>query len=283
MFKKQTKSLSVPENLPALLPVNELFIISWATYRAKIKVLIYAALFGLLPSLFVAILLAVITAIFSSQPNFIVIKNSLVILMAMPLLYVSLRINIAIYLIVSKNIASVKKAWATAGKYFWNYSLTLFWTGLLIMLLMFFFIVPGFIFFVFYSMVLWVFFMENYYGYTAIKRSRELVTGYWGSVSLRWLALLVPLFILAILDSIISNTAINNFISSVVDFFFGLFAIIYTYYLYKDLRKIKGTSTLEQQAYAPWVYVAITLALLVLFIALYLLVVFGPAGARLAT
>lgn len=282
MFKKQKKSLSMADKLTPLLPINELFIISWATYRAKMKVLIYTTLFGILPSLLVAILMAVVTATFATNANYTVINNSLFILMAMPLIYISLRINIAIYLMISKNIENVKSAWQSAGKYFWNYSLTLFWTGLLIMLLMFFFIVPGFIFLVFYCMVLWVFFMENYHGYTAIKRSKELVTGYWSAVALRLLALLVPLFIMSILTSVIKNLAIQNFISSIVDFFFGLFAIIYTYHLYKNLREIKGPSKLKQQNYAPWVYVAITMAYIVLFMAIYLVVVFGPLGANQA-
>jgi hypothetical protein len=282
MFKKTKKSSSVPEKLTPLLPVNELFIISWATYKEKIKTLVYITLFGFLPSLLLAVLLSVTVVIFIKTANSIAINNVLAIFFVGLFIYFALRIHIAIHLIVGKNITSVKNAWQSAGKYFWNYSLTLFWAGLLIMLLMVLFFIPGFIFLVFYSMVLWVFFMENYHGYTAIKRSKELVTGYWISVTLRLLSLLVPLLVLSTLTSVIKNLAVQDFISSIVDFFFGLFVVIYTYHLYKNLREIKGPSKLQQQKYQPWVYVAIMMTSIIIFMALYLAVVFGPMGAHLA-
>ncbi len=281
MFKKAKKSLSVSEKLTPLLPVSELFIISWASYKEKMKTLVSTALFGLLPSIVVAVLMSLIVAIFAKTANSIVINNSLAIFLAGLFFYFALRINIAIHLIVGKNISSVKKAWQSSAKYFWKYSLTLFWTALLIMLLIFLFFVPGFVFLVFYSMVLWVVLMENYYGYTAIKRSKELLQGYWRSVVLRLLALLVPLFILSILTSVFKNLAFQEFLNSIFGFFFALFAIIYTYHLYDNLRKIKGASKLKQQAYAPWVYVAIILLSAILAIGLYLLVVFGPLGSSL--
>ncbi len=267
------------EKMIPLLPVSELFISSWAMYKEKIRTIIRMSLLGLLPSLLVAILLAIIATIFSNNPNFVVINNSLVILMAIPFLYISFRINIAVYLMVSKDIASVRDAWRSAGKYFWNYSLTLFWAGLMLMLWLILLVVPGFVFLIFYSLVMWVFFLENYHGYTAVKRSKELVTGYWGAVALRLLALFVPLFIFSLVMSIIKNQALQDFISAIFDFFFGIFIIIYTYQLYNNLFKIKGHSKLEHKGYRLWVYVAIILAYVILFIATYLFVVFGPLEA----
>ncbi|MFA6253302.1 MAG: hypothetical protein WCV69_03575 [Patescibacteria group bacterium] len=266
------------EKMTPLLPVNELFISSWAMYKEKIKTIIRMALLGLLPSLLVAILLAIIAVIFRNDPNFTVINTLLALLMAIPLLYISFRINIAVYLMVSKDITSVKDVWRSAGKYFWNYSLTLFWAGLMLMLWLILLVVPGFIFLIFYSLVMWVFFLENYHGYTAVKRSKELVTGYWSAVALRLLALFVPLFLFSLLMSIIKNQALQDFVSSIFDFFFGIFIIIYTYQLYNNLLKIKGHSKLEHKGYKPWVYVAIILAYAILFIGLYLYVVFSPGA-----
>lgn len=267
------------ENTMRLQPVKELFNTTWSIYREKLRIIVLMSLWGILPSLLVAILLSIIAAIFSNHPNFLVINNSLAILMTIPLLYISARINIAIYLIISQNLTSVKNAWISAGKYFWSYALTMFWMGMMITLWFVLLVFPGFIFLVFYSMVVWVFFLENYHGYAALKRSKELVSGYWRSMAIRLLALLVPVIIFSIFASVIKNKQVSDFVTSIFDYFFGVFVMIYTYQLYNNLFKIKGHSKIERHNYRPLTYVLVMLAYVLLIVGLYLFVVFTPSSA----
>jgi hypothetical protein len=274
MFKKE-KLKKISNNTTPLPSVPDLFIKSWSIFREKLRTVVLMSLLGTIPSLLVAIILAVIAGIFSNNSNFVVINSSLAILMMLLLIYFSLRINIATYLIVAKKNTSVKEAWTVAGKYFWAYSLTIFWTAALALLWFLLLIVPGFIFLVFYSMVAWVFFIENYQGYDAIKRSKELVAGYWRSMTLRLLALFMPFLFVSILVDMIAKEQVANFISSIINLFFGIFVVIYTYQIYHHLAQIKGVSTIKVKKYPNWVYVATTLAGILVFIALYLSVVFG--------
>ena len=271
------KKLASPTVKIIPLPSSrELLEKSWLMYRAKLRVIVLVSLLGVIPSLVAAILLAVIAAQFGQQANFLVINSSLALLMMLLLVYVSFRINIAIYLIVGQKISSIREAWQVAGKYFWSYTLTMLWMGAMLALWFLLLVVPGFIFLVFYSLVAWVFFIENYHGYAAIKRSRELITGYWKPVALRLLALFVPFFVLSILVDSFKNQSTADFISSIINFFFGIFVTIYTYQLYQHLAKIKGPSKIIQRPYQPWAYVLTVLAYILLMIALYLFVVFSP-------
>lgn len=62
-------------------------------------------------------------------------------------------------------------------------------------------IIPGIIFAIWYSLAEQVFVLENVKGYSALKRSKELVTGYWWAILWRWLA---PSILFGIIIALIS-------------------------------------------------------------------------------
>lgn len=273
MFKKD-KSTST--QLVALRSVRDLYINSWYLLKEKWRAIILMSLLGAIPSLLAAIILTVIVTIFGEKENFLLIIYSLALLVMWVLLYISFRINIAIYLIVAKNTHNTSEAWRLSGRYFLPYALTTLIFSLMISGWFILLLVPGFIFLVFYSLVFWVLILEDYHGYVAIQRSKELVSSYWKSVTLRLLALLVPFFIISILVEVLFKEQMADLFSSVINFFFGIFFIIYTYHLYDNLIKIKGRSQIIYKKYPAGVYVATIAIYVVLSIALYLWVISAP-------
>ncbi len=92
-------------------------------------------------------------------------------------------------------------------------------------------VIPGIIFTVWFSLSLYVFVFEGKGGMSALYRSKDLVSGYWWPVFLRML-------IFGIISSIIGWFPV---IGSVVGIFFLIpVGVIYSYYIYDDLRMIKA-------------------------------------------
>ncbi len=259
-----------------LLPIKELYKNSWIVYRHKIKTIIYLWLFGLVPSFLAAALLSGVAMVYDKNPNYPVIIAIAALILGLPLFYISLRVNIAIFLVISRDIKKPWEAWGTAKKYFWPYTLTTFWMGLLLTLLFLALAIPGFIFLVFYSLAIWVFFMEGYHGYQALWRSKELVTGHWWSLFWRLLVLFVPYIILvSIFDDKKDGPSL---IQSLIDFFYSIFIFIFTLRLYKNLRRIKGPSTLKRKKYGLMSYILVIIGFVLLMTAIYVAMVwYQPA------
>ena len=83
-----------------------------------------------------------------------------------------------------------------------------------------------------------------------MKRSKELVKGYWWAVFWRYLAVGLIYFVIIIIFSILLVLAgegsilesILNLIMQVIDVIISIVLAIYSYLIYKDLVKIKGES-----------------------------------------
>lgn len=265
-----------------MMTVKELLVYSWAMFREKIQTIIFVSLLSLLVSLLVAILLELVDIIFTNLPNLIIIQHSLVLLLLILLVYFAVRINVAVYLVLAKNIRSLKEVWRLANKYFFSFATTMFWLVLVIFIwfiitndrLVALFTIPVFAVLIFYSMVAWVFFLEDYHGQSALKRTQELMRGYWGAITLRLLFLLIPLLLFVLLVSLIKSVQTASILMSIFDYFYAILVLMYTYQVYDNLIKIKGHSQMEHGKYPTLTHIGTITIYIAMIVGVYVWVVF---------
>jgi len=141
-----------------------------------------------------------------------------------------------------------KKIYEETKPYFWPYLGLTILSTILIILWTLLLIIPGIIFSVLYSLAVYTFIFENKKGMDALKRSKELVKGYFWPVFGRTLlvGLVTSLFmmLLSIPGSFFDEGTIMfsawNIITQIIAFLISPIAIIFTYDMYKDLVRIKG-------------------------------------------
>ena len=143
-----------------------------------------------------------------------------------------------------------KQTFQEARTYVGAYFFVSFLAGILVLLWSLLFIIPGIIYGVFYCLAAFALILENHRSMAALKRSQELIKGYWWAVVLRYLAVglitLVAFWVLSMplaaftKDSIIYNGW--SFIINIFNFLVGQVYLIYSYLIFKDLVRIKGGS-----------------------------------------
>lgn len=97
-------------------------------------------------------------------------------------------------------------------------------------------IIPAIIMSIYYSFAIWAFIYEGLNGGEALKRSRELVKGYWWAVAWRFFVLSLIALIFYVGVNIISF----GYLSWILDVLLPPFTLIYSGYIYRDLVKIKN-------------------------------------------
>jgi hypothetical protein len=142
---------------------------------------------------------------------------------------------------------SPEKAFADTKNLFWPYILLSILSTILIILWTLLLIVPGIIYSILYSFAVFVFLFENKRGMAALKRSKELVKGYFWPVFGR--SIVIGIFMSIImgvlsipLEFFAENTlafGIFNVVYNVVAFLIVPISIIFSYRIYKDLVRIK--------------------------------------------
>tara|TARA_B100000315_G_C14571059_1_gene585534 strand:+ start:539 stop:1336 length:798 start_codon:yes stop_codon:yes gene_type:complete len=128
---------------------------------------------------------------------------------------------------------ALKQGWEKLASYVW--------VGLLSCLIIFggslLLIIPGLIFAVWFSFAVYALMRDNIQGWEALKRSKELVSGYFWPVTGR-------IIILQLI--IISATIILNLIApglgGILGIFASLFGLVYHYIIYQDLKRVKNTA-----------------------------------------
>ena len=101
-----------------------------------------------------------------------------------------------------------------------------------------------------YSLSLWVFFYEGFTGRQALKRSKELVKGYWWSVFGRITGFIFVIYIAKLIATAIPLTIINSttfsavwkLVIQIISFLVAPVFIIYSQLIFKELKRIKGES-----------------------------------------
>jgi len=151
----------------------------------------------------------------------------------------------AIFILVQKpkTKMSVVELFYEGKKHAWDY----FILGILVMIFIFLwsllFVFPGFISMIYYSVAFWVLFVEGKKGREAIKRSKSLVKDYWWAVFWRifiitflvWFLLILPVYFIESKEALEAWRSFSN----LINIFLSPFLVIYSYYIYKDLLRVK--------------------------------------------
>ncbi len=107
--------------------------------------------------------------------------------------------------------------------------------------------IPGIVFFVWFSLAMYVMVSEDLTGLNAILKSREYVKGKWWGVFGRLLFLLLILGVIYIFPSLVFehlNLAwVGSVITSVINLLIGPFVAIYAYLIYEDLKQEKNLAS----------------------------------------
>jgi len=196
------------------------------------------------------------------------------------IIYVFTVAKIGIYLLLksySQDI-KVKEAFKQARKYFWKYIIVSFATAVFVFLWSLLFIIPGLIFAVYYSFAVWALIFEDYESTSALKRSKELVKGYWWAVVGRslFIGLLALIFFMVLSipalffgeESI--YTDIWGFVLQIILLIISPIFIIYNYLVYNDLTNIKKESQVERKKSGK-IMTMFVVAILLLFIFILLI------------
>ena len=133
---------------------------------------------------------------------------------------------------------SLKQGWRKLIPYWW----ILFLQGIIIAGGYLLFIVPGIIFYVWFSLASYVFVAENVRGMDALLKSKEYIKGYWGNVFLRILFLAIVAYLIDLLINLpflITKQSPLNLLPALVNLIIIPVSIIYIYQIYSHLREIK--------------------------------------------
>lgn len=149
---------------------------------------------------------------------------------------------------LNNQIINIGQALKDGRPYVWPLFLVSLLSGIIIMLWSLLLIIPGIIFAVFYSFAVFALFFENFKSMSALRRSKELVGGYWWPVTLRYLALtavLIVAYIILFLPSVGFEKEspfyiIWSLVMNIFGFLVGQVFLIYYALIYRDLVKIKG-------------------------------------------
>jgi hypothetical protein len=138
---------------------------------------------------------------------------------------------------------AMANGWPRIVPFFW----ISFLTGLISMLGFFLFIIPGIIFSVWYILSEYVFIAEGLKGAAALKRSKELVKGFWWKVFWRFLGFgfiiflaMIPVLIITLVLSFFGLTLVGAILNSIFNALITPLSAVYGFLVYESLKKAKS-------------------------------------------
>jgi hypothetical protein len=270
-----------------LLPVGALLAQTWQMYSVNFKkftLLLLFSLIGYIPLVIVFLMFLMPFGEGTAKVVLMVFVGFLAVLSVIFSVYWQTSSFVGIFCLLKDPSKKIKEAFAFGRKHFWGYLAVSILTGILVLLWSFLFIIPGLIFGIFYSFALYVFIFEDFQGLAAIKRSKELVGGYWWPVfwrlSFGTAIVFFASFILGLIFGFVllivgEESAMASILSNVFDllnfvfsfFFTSVVSIIFPYLIYKDLARIKPESKVEPEKKSKvWVAVLIILVVIIMFL-----------------
>jgi len=243
----------IEETKPKLTPALDNLEMALKTWFKQLKkfvmVYVWSFLYSLIPAL-ISMALVAASVRYGADNGLL---SALMILGAglagLVAMYFAIRGQIGAFLLIKKDYAGDElDIYKETRPWFWPYLGLSLLSALFVLLWSLLLIIPGIIYAVFYSFAAFVFFFEDKRGRAAIRRSTELVTGYWWPVFGR--LLLVAIFIWAILSivswplvSLVKDSTpwhlYNSFVQ-LMSFLVGPIVLVYSYNIYQDLIKLKA-------------------------------------------
>lgn len=222
---------------------------SWQLYRKHfldfIEMYLWGAL-GALPLFAIALMIILINYFFQNvmQESIIAMMIAVValVLASFWAFYYGIRAHIGIWILITNPKLEVRKAFIKSNKYIANYVVISILSGLLLLLLFFAFIIPGIIFYGYWVFATMLVIVEGIKSTReALRRSKELVKGYWWPVVGRFILIALIYAILVMIISIPVEYLQDNiaksysFVVNVLSTLLTPILLAYSYNLYKDL------------------------------------------------
>jgi hypothetical protein len=141
----------------------------------------------------------------------------------------------AISQVIDGKILGVKETLQSSIKKFLPVLFTGILTGIIILIGFILLIVPGFIFLIWFYFAQYLIIFEKLGPVSALKRSRQLVKGYFWPVAIRVAVLFGYVWVL----TMIANAVLKEFMSSIVFTIMNPYFYVMPYLLFKELKEIK--------------------------------------------
>lgn len=175
---------------------------------------------------------------------------------------------------------ALKKGWSNLGSYLW----VSFLVFIIVLGGSILFIIPGIIFMVWFALATYVLVDENKKGMDALKRSKELISGYvtafWGRTLLFGLIISLVLFLFSFIIGIVPVfSSFLNYISTLINIITSALSIIFIFLVYENIKKVKDGGCKKSPREIKYILIALLLLLIpVVILASIVLVSLG--GAR---
>lgn len=230
---------------PAFDNLEDSFKLWWKNLKNISDIYLWAIFYAAIP----IVLLIFLPVVKDNNATLSLLFSLLLAISSLVFIYFSIRAYIAIVLLLKQNFKGDNKdLFKQSKKYLWPYIGLSLLTAILVILWTLLLIIPGIIYSVFYSLAVMTFFFEDKRGMEALKRSKELIKGYFWPVFGRLFLIFV---VMVMLSSIISMPleyleenslafSIWSFITQIISLLVGPVALFYSYEIYKDLKKIKA-------------------------------------------
>lgn len=238
-----------PKLTPVMTLLEEAIKTWWKNLAKFIGVYLWGLLYAIIPLVLAALLfgLQVWQAgnLNGAARISLTVIASLALVMA---IYYAIRAYIGSFLLVKKGYEGREKdVFKETKNYFWPYLWLTILTTVFILLWSLLLIIPGIIASIFYSFAIYALFFDDKRGMKAIKRSVQLVKGYWWAIFGRLLVLGILVWIFSVIISLPVYFSqpdswfytVWNAIVQVISIIIGPISLLFCYRIYQDLVKIK--------------------------------------------
>jgi len=227
---------------------------SWKIYKARFWTLIGITIIPVaIPFLFGALVVVVLKMMGSSADNFMTILPLILIGLIAVLAALVLQFwgQVASLYVIKGGLEekvgvkeAFRRAWPKIASYWW----VGFLGGLVTMGGFFLFIVPGFLFAVWYGQSLFILINEDIKGMNALIKSKAYTQGHWWGIIGRGLVMMliicgiafVAMLPAALISAILGTEVISDLFSNIIQLFVTPFALVYGFSVYKSLKEAKG-------------------------------------------
>lgn len=173
-----------------------------------------------------------------------------------------------------------KKSW----KYIWSYCWLLFLSGIIIFSGVLFFVIPGIIVAIWFSMGIYVLMDKHLKGMSVLQYSYELVRGHWFAVLWRCIVsgilTLIASMGISILVKILHFPYETQISGVLIATFVTPFTYMYSFRLYKELKKLKGDHAFAKSKKFFWTFIAIAITSVFIIPALIVILILGKGLSR---
>ena len=233
--------------------IQDLIKQSWPVYKSNLKKLIGMILIpviAVIPLMALFLLLIFLKSLFSGNDMAISVINILFGLIGFAgmicFIFIVVIAQAGLYVLIkdSKENITIKEAFLRAKKIAFKFFTLNLLIGIFVFLWSLLFVIPGIYMAIAYSMAIWIFIYENISGTAAIKKSKELVKGYWWAVVGRLAGVYLLFYlVLAIPGMFLGDNGLGmlwGFAAQIISFLATPFFMIYQCFMYWDLKKIKS-------------------------------------------